>query len=100
MWPGGRSGSSSRNIHNNPSAGSEASVQMEGGNLRLSTRFLEYCPVTTPPNNQKKVTHSVAFPTNLPFKTLPQGQREFGLFEHVQFGSVQLLSHALLFAIP
>ena len=63
-------------------------------------KFVEQYPVTTPPNNQKKVTHSVAFPTNLPFKTLPQGQREFGLFEHVQFGSVQLLSHVRLFATP
>ena len=71
MQPGGRSGSSSRNIHNNPSsAGSKASAQVEGGNLRLSTRFLEYCPVIIPPNNQKSHTLQPS-PPILPVKTSP-----------------------------
>ena len=71
MQPGGRSGSSSRNIHNNPSSvGSKASAQVEGGNLRLSTRFLEYCPVIIPPNNQKSHTLQPS-PPILPVKTSP-----------------------------
>ena len=69
----------SRNIHNNPSAGSEASVQMEGGNLRLSTRFLEYCPVTTPPNNQKKVIHTAALTPNFAYKNFfPKPLESYG----------------------
>jgi len=41
---------------------------MEGGNLRLSTRFPGYCPVTIPPNNQKKVTHTAALTPNFAYK--------------------------------
>ena len=35
--------------------GTKAPTQMEGGNSRLSTRFLEHHPVTSPQTNQKKV---------------------------------------------
>ena len=51
-------GSSSRNIHNNTFeflCGTKAPTQVEDGNCRLSTRFLECHPVTSPPTNQKKV---------------------------------------------
>ena len=56
-------GSSSRNIYelnmNSVSwvsaAGTQAPTQSKDGNFRLSTRFLEHRPVTSPPTNQKKV---------------------------------------------
>lgn len=37
------------------SAGIRASTQVEDGNFRLSTRFLEHCPGTSSWTNQKKV---------------------------------------------
>jgi len=43
-------------------------TQVEDGNFRLSTRFLEHCSVTSPPINQKKVTHSVALTPNFTHK--------------------------------
>ena len=33
---------------------------MEDGNFKLSTRFLEQCPVTSSPTNQKKVSYPAA----------------------------------------
>ena len=38
------------------SAGTKAPTQVEDGDFRLSTRFLEHCPVTSPPTNQKKAS--------------------------------------------
>ena len=35
------------------SVGTKAPTQVEDGNFRLNTRFLEYWPVTSPPTNQK-----------------------------------------------
>ena len=79
-------GSSSRNIHNNifePLCRTKAPTQVEDGNFRLSTRFLEHLPTTSPPTNQKKVTHPAALTTNVAYKNLsPQTSREFGVFEH------------------
>ena len=42
--------------------------QMEDGNFRLSTRFLEHHPVTSPSINQKKVTHPTAITPNFALK--------------------------------
>ena len=44
-----------------------ATTQVEDGNLRLSRRFLEHCPVASPPTNQKKVTQSAALTPNVAF---------------------------------
>ena len=33
------------------------------------TRFLEHCPVISPPTNQKKVTHPAAFPPDFAYKS-------------------------------
>ena len=37
------------------SVGTRVPTQVEDGNFRLSTRFLEHCPVTSPLTNQKKL---------------------------------------------
>ena len=42
-------------------------AQVEDGNFRLSERFLEHRPVTSPPTNQKKVRHPAALTTNFAF---------------------------------
>ena len=55
---------------------------MEDGNFRLSTRFLEHCPIISPPTNQKKVTHPAALTPNFAYKTSPHNMGEFGFFEH------------------
>ena len=54
------------------SVGTKVPTQVEDGNFRLSTRFLEHRPVTSPPTNQKKVTHPEAFTLNFAYKTSPQ----------------------------
>ena len=66
--------------------GAGVPTQVEDGNFRLSTstgtpdwleqegwwlRFLEHHPLTSPPTNQKKVTHPAALTPNLSLKTLP-----------------------------
>jgi len=66
VWPKGKEttfqgpGSSSRKMHSkipfSSSAGTKAPTQVEDGDFRLSTRFLEHCPVTSPPTNQKKAS--------------------------------------------
>ena len=56
--------SSSRNIYIHiykyislsSSVGTNAPMQVKDGNFRLSTRFLEHYPVTSPPTNQKSHT--------------------------------------------
>ena len=53
------------------SAGTTAPTQVEDGNFTLSTRFLEHCPVTSPPTNQKKATHPAAPTPSFAFKTSP-----------------------------
>ena len=45
-------------IPSSSSKGTKAPTQAEDGNFRLNTRFLELCPTTSPPTNQKKV-HTV-----------------------------------------
>ena len=55
-------GSSSKNIHNNIFeffCRNQGPTQVEDGNFRLGTRFLEHHPVISPPNNLKKITHPV-----------------------------------------
>ena len=44
---------------------------MEDGKFRLSTRFLELHPVTSPPTNQKKVTRPAALLPNSAYKNFP-----------------------------
>ena len=65
-------GSSSRDMHKNislsSSPGTKALTQLEDGNFRLSTRFLEHHPVTSPPTNQKKVTHPAAHTPNFTYR--------------------------------
>ena len=52
-------GSSSRSTHNIFDFAYRISIhtQVENGNFRPSIRFLEHHSVTSPPTNQKKVTH-------------------------------------------
>ena len=60
-------GSSSRNINNNIFElfyTTKAPTQVEDGNFRLNTRFLEHRPATSPPTNQTKVTHPAALTPN------------------------------------
>ena len=54
------------------SAGTKTSIQVEDGNFRLNTRFLEHHPVTSSLTNQKKVTHPAALTPNLHLNTLPR----------------------------
>ena len=42
-------------------------TQVEDGDFRLSSRFLQHCSVTSPPTNQKKVSHPAALIPNLAF---------------------------------
>ena len=53
-------GSCSWNMHSkipfSSSTGTKAPTQVEDGDFRLSLRFLEHCPVTSPPTNQKKAS--------------------------------------------
>ena len=58
-------------------------TQVEDGNFRLKTKFLEYSPVTLPPTNQKKVTHPATLTPNFAYKNFSsQTIQEFGVFEH------------------
>ena len=67
----------------NFSIGTKAPTQVKDGNFRLSTRFLEHCSVTSPPTNQKKVTHPAAFTPNYAYKKIPPKTiRECGISEH------------------
>ena len=76
--------SSSRDIHNvslSSSAETKAGSQMEDGNFRLNARFLEHCPVTSSPTNQKRVTHSAALTPNFAYKNFsPRTIKEFRVF--------------------
>ena len=63
--------------------GTKAPSQVEDGNFRLSTRFLEHCPVTSQPTNQRKATHPAALTPNFAYKNFsPKTIREFGVCEH------------------
>lgn len=54
-------------------------TSVEDGNFRLSIRFLEHCPATSPPTNQKRVTNI----PNFAYKDFSQKSiREFRIFEH------------------
>ena len=79
-------GSCSRNIRNSifsSSAGTEDPTQVEDGSSRLSTRFLEPRPVTSPATSQKKVTHPAALTPSFAYKNFsPKTIREFEVFEH------------------
>ena len=55
----------------NSSAGTKATTQAENANTRLSTRFLEHRLITSPPTNQKKVSHPAVLTPNFAYKTLP-----------------------------
>ena len=52
-----------------------APTQVKDGNFKLSTRFLEHYPVSSPPN-LKKVTHSVAFNPSLAYKIFSLEQKK------------------------
>ena len=58
------------------SAGNKAPTQVEDGDFRLNTRFLDHHPVTSPPTNQKKVTTLQPSPQILPIKTSPRKPSE------------------------
>ena len=61
----------------------KAPTQVEDGNFRLRARFLEHCPVTSPPTNQNKATHPAALTPNFTYKNFsPQTIGKFGVFEH------------------
>ena len=61
----------------------KAPIQVKDGSFRLSTRCLEHCPVTSPPTNQKKVTHPAALTPNFAYKNFSlKTVGEFGVFEH------------------
>lgn len=51
----------------------KAHIQVVDGKLRLSTRFLEYHCVTSPPTNQRESRYTLQLsPQILPIKTFPQ----------------------------
>ena len=55
-----------------------APTQVGDGNFRLSTRFLEHHPLTSPPTNQKKVTHPAVLTPNFAYKNFsPKTVRGF-----------------------
>ena len=65
------SGFSSRDIiaiSLSASAETKAPTQVEDGHFRLSTGFLEHSPVTSPPTNQKKLTHLAFLTLNFAYK--------------------------------
>ena len=67
-------GSSARNIHNNIFeffCRTKAPTLVEDGNFRLRARSLGHLPVTSPPTNQKKVTHPAALTPNFAYKNFP-----------------------------
>ena len=73
--------------------------QMEDGNFRLSTRFLEHCSVTSPPINQKKVTHSVALIPNFTYKNFfPKTTGSSGF--STQATHSPCLAHSTSFSAP
>ena len=82
--------SSSRDLHTSislsSSAGTKGPTLVEDGNFKLNTvntRFLEHHPVTSPPANQKKVTHPAALTPNFAFRSFSlKTIREFRVFEH------------------
>ena len=64
------------------SAGTKAHTPVEDGNLRLSTKVREPCPVISPLTNQKKVTRSTTFTPNFAFENFSwKTIREFGALE-------------------
>ena len=69
-------------ISSSCSTGTKDPTQVEVGNLGLSRRFLEHCPVTSPATNQKEVIPPSA--QMLPLKNLPwKSSRSLpGSFEH------------------
>ena len=75
-------GSSSRNIYNDILelfCRTKALTQVEGGNFRLSPRFLEHRPVTSPPTNQKRVTQPAALTPDFAYKNVsPKASRSPG----------------------
>ena len=78
-------GSSRRNIHNtilSSSTGTKVSTQVKNGNFRLSLRFLEHCPVTSPLTNHKNVIHPAALTPNFAYKNFSlKTIGELGFFE-------------------
>ena len=71
-------GSFSGNIHKSSFElffRTKAPTQVKDGNFKLSTRFLEHYPVSSPPN-LKKVTHSVAFNPSLAYKIFSLEQKK------------------------
>ena len=53
---------------------------MEDGNFRLNTRFLDPHPATSPPTNQKKVTHPAAHTPHFAYKNSLKTFGGFGSF--------------------
>lgn len=65
---------------------SKASPQEEDGAFRLSTGFLEHCPVTLPLANQRKATHPAGLTPNFAYNNRPPPKkipiREFRVLKH------------------
>ncbi|XP_026984495.1 zinc finger protein 736-like [Sagmatias obliquidens] len=56
-------------------------TQVEDGDFRLSIRFLGHHPVSSPPTNQKKVTHPAALTPYFAYKNFSlKTMGEFGVF--------------------
>ena len=66
-------------IYLSSSSASKALTQVEDGNLRLRTGFVEHRPVTSPPTNQKKTTYPAALTLNFGYKNFspPQSMKKF-----------------------
>ena len=72
---------SSEGISLSFSTGTEASTQVEDGDFCLSAGFWERHPVTSPPNNQKKVTYPPALTPNFSYKNFSPRKWEGGCDE-------------------
>ena len=69
--------------------GTKATTQVDDSNFRQSTIFPEPHPVTSPPTNQKKVTHPAALIPNFAYKNFSLKAMEIsGFSEHEQLFSL------------
>ena len=72
------------------STGTTVPTQVEDGNFRLSIRFLEHHPITSPPATQKEVTYPIALTPNFAFKNSSWKPREFQFISVQSHSPVQL----------
>ena len=74
------------------STGTTVPTQVEDGNFRLSIRFLEHHPITSPPATQKEVTYPIALTPNFAFKN--SSWKPLGSFSSFQFSHTVLSNSA------